>query len=38
VLRNLFNTAERYHPRGAQWNLRTHLALTIDLPPYRSTP
>ncbi len=38
VLRNLFNTAERYHPLGAQWNLRTHLALTIDLPPYRSTP
>jgi hypothetical protein len=38
VIRNLFNTAERYHPLGAQWNLRTHLALTIDLPPYRRSP
>jgi hypothetical protein len=32
VMRNLLNAAERSHPDGAQWNLRTHLAVTIALP------
>ncbi len=32
VMRNLLNAAERSHPEGAQWNLRTHLAVTIALP------
>ena len=36
IVRNLLQSAEAYHPLGAQWNLRTHLALTIALPPYRS--
>jgi hypothetical protein len=31
-MRNLLNAAERSHPEGAQWNLRTHLAVTIALP------
>jgi hypothetical protein len=34
VLRNLLNAPERAHPFGAQWNLRTHVAVTVDLPPY----
>lgn len=33
VMRNMLNAAERTHPFGAQWNLRTHLAVTIALPP-----
>lgn len=33
VMRNLLNQPERSHPFGAQWNLRTHLAVTIALPP-----
>ncbi|MEO5567062.1 MAG: hypothetical protein ABIR92_01130 [Gemmatimonadaceae bacterium] len=33
VIRNLLNQPERSHPLGAQWNLRTHLAVTIALPP-----
>ena len=32
VMRNLFDVADRTHPSGAQWNLRTHLAVTIALP------
>jgi hypothetical protein len=32
VTRNLLNAAERTHPEGAQWNLRTHLAVTVALP------
>jgi hypothetical protein len=36
VIRNLFATDERYHPVGASWNFRTHLAITIALPPYGS--
>jgi hypothetical protein len=36
VVRNLFATDERYHPVGASWNFRTHLAITIALPPYGS--
>jgi hypothetical protein len=34
VIRNLLASDERYHPAGASWNFRTHLALTIALPPY----
>lgn len=36
VVRNLFAADERYHPVGASWNWRTHLALTMALPPYSS--
>jgi hypothetical protein len=32
VMRNLLNAAERSHPEGAQWNMRTHLAVTVALP------
>jgi hypothetical protein len=32
VMRNLFDVADRTHPSGAQWNLRTHLAVTMALP------
>jgi hypothetical protein len=32
VMRNLLNAAERTHPEGAQWNLRTQLAVTVALP------
>jgi hypothetical protein len=32
VMRNLLNAAERSHPEGAQWNFRTHLAITVALP------
>ena len=32
VTRNLLNANERTHPDGAQWNLRSHLAVTIVLP------
>ncbi len=32
VMRNLLNADERTHPLGAQWNLRTHLAVTVALP------
>jgi hypothetical protein len=32
VTRNLLNADDRTHPGGAQWNLRTHLAVTIALP------
>ena len=37
VMRNLLNTAERTHPLGAQWNLRTHLAVTVALPSAGAT-
>ena len=37
VMRNLLNTAERTHPLGAQWNLRTHLAVTVALPSAAAT-
>jgi hypothetical protein len=36
VLRNLLDADERYHPLGAQWNFRSHLAVTVDLPAGRS--
>jgi hypothetical protein len=36
VIRNLLAADERYHPVGASWNWRTHLALTFALPPYTS--
>lgn len=36
VVRNALATNERYHPVGASWNWRTHLALTVALPPYSS--
>ncbi len=36
VVRNVFAADERYHPVGASWNWRTHLALTVALPPYSS--
>ena len=32
VMRNVLNAADRSHPLGAQWNLRTHLAVTVVLP------
>jgi hypothetical protein len=32
VIRNLLNAAEMTHPLGAQWNFRTHLAVTVVLP------
>ena len=32
VMRNLLNADERTHPDGAQWNLRSHLAVTVALP------
>ena len=32
VMRNLLDAEERTHPDGAQWNLRTHLAVTVALP------
>jgi hypothetical protein len=35
VLRNLLDSDERYHPLGAQWNFRSHLAITVDLPAGR---
>ena len=38
VMRNLLNAAERTHPDGAQWNLRTHLAVTIALPSGAGAP
>lgn len=34
VLRNLLDARESTHPFGAQWNLRTHVAATVELPPY----
>ena len=34
VIRNLLAADERYHPVGASWNFRTHLAVTVELPPY----
>jgi hypothetical protein len=34
LFRNLLNRPERYHPYGAQWNLRWHLLASIVLPPY----
>jgi hypothetical protein len=36
VIRNLLAADERYHPVGASWNFRTHLAVTLQLPPYPS--
>ena len=36
VVRNAFGVDERYHPVGASWNFRTHLSLTVALPPYSS--
>jgi hypothetical protein len=32
VMRNLLDADDRTHPSGAQWNLRTHLAVTVALP------
>ena len=32
VVRNALNQPEITHPLGAQWNLRTHLAVTVVLP------
>jgi hypothetical protein len=32
LLQNLLNRPERYHPYGAQWNLRWHLVGSIVLP------
>jgi hypothetical protein len=32
IVRNLLDAPERMHPEGAQWSLRTHLAVTIALP------
>lgn len=32
VMRNALNQPEITHPLGAQWNLRTHLAVTVALP------
>jgi hypothetical protein len=32
VIRNALNQPEITHPLGAQWNLRTHLAVTVWLP------
>jgi hypothetical protein len=34
LFRNLLNRPERYHPYGAQWNLRWHLLASLVLPPY----
>ena len=34
LLRNILNKPERYHPYGAQWNLRWHLLASLVLPPY----
>ena len=34
LFRNLLNKPERYHPYGAQWNLRWHVLAAIVLPPY----
>jgi hypothetical protein len=31
VYRNILNEAERYHPFGAQWNLRWHLSASLTL-------
>lgn len=33
LFQNLLNRPERYHPYGAQWNLRWHLVGTLVLPP-----
>ena len=33
LFQNLLNRPERYHPYGAQWNLRWHLLGSIVLPP-----
>jgi hypothetical protein len=38
IIRNLLDTEETYHPLGAEWGLRTHLALTVALPPYAQSP
>jgi hypothetical protein len=32
IVRNALNAAEWTHPAGAQWNLRSHVAITIVLP------
>jgi hypothetical protein len=32
LFRNLLDLDERYHPYGAQWNLRTHLSVTLAIP------
>ncbi|HSQ30516.1 MAG TPA: hypothetical protein VLN49_11735 [Gemmatimonadaceae bacterium] len=34
LFRNVLNKPERYHPYGAQWNLRWHLLASVVLPPY----
>jgi hypothetical protein len=31
VYRNILNEVERYHPLGAQWNLRWHLSGSLTL-------
>ncbi|HTI63968.1 MAG TPA: hypothetical protein VL524_10650 [Gemmatimonadaceae bacterium] len=33
LFQNLLNRPERYHPYGAQWNLRWHLMGSLVLPP-----
>lgn len=33
LFQNLLNRPERYHPYGAQWNLRWHLLGSLVLPP-----
>jgi hypothetical protein len=38
VMRNLLNASERTRPEGAQWYLRTHLAVTIALPSGAGAP
>jgi hypothetical protein len=32
LARNLLNRPERYHPQGAQWNLRSHISASLQLP------
>ena len=34
LFQNLLNRPERYHPYGAQWNLRWHLMASLALPPW----
>lgn len=34
LFQNLLNKPERYHPYGAQWNLRWHLLGSLVLPPW----
>ena len=34
LFQNLLNRPERYHPYGAQWNLRWHLLGSLVLPSF----